>query len=237
MSAVPRETLSADELGLGSVPPISRGKMSSEVAVHLRELIFMGRLRPGQRLPLKELADGLGVSTTPVREALLILAKEGLVEAEQYRGFRIQRLSQRDIRDIYELHAVMAGMLVERATVALSDEDLRQLEELDAEIRESVARGMADEVERKNYEFHRLLNRRAADSVLLLRVLRETTRFVPRRFYKEVPGWLEASANDHREILQALRSGDGSRAAELTSAHIRRAGELLIDHLKHFGMW
>lgn len=222
------------ELSGGLARPM---KLGAEVASQLRDLIFSGRLRPGSRLRLQDLAKSLGVSTTPIREALLVLEKEGLLESEQHRGFRVKRITEQDVRDIYELHATVASLLVERAAQHVSEEDLKVLRDLDATIRAAAQNHEVQQVEELNYEFHRLINSRAPDSELLRRFLRETTRYVPRRVYMEIEGWLEASAQDHSPILHALKDGDGRRAAEVTAAHIRKAGDLLIDHLRKSGVW
>lgn len=211
--------------------------MGAEVATLLCDLIFSGRLRAGERLRLQDLAEALGVSTTPIREAFLMLEKEGLIESERHRGFRVKRLTERDIADIYELHAFVAGLLIERATDCLTDSDLDSLAELDRKIRKAVVDGEPDDVEQRNFEFHRLINQRAPESELLRGKLRETTRYVPRHFYKEIPGWLDQSAQDHRGILHALRQRDSRAAANATVAHIRAAGELLVGHLRTSGFW
>lgn len=237
------DTVRSDGLGGTTVLPalgggfIRQAKIGTEIAGHLRDLVISGYVRPGQRLRLQEVADSLGVSTTPVREALLILEKEGLVESEQHRGFSVKGLTARDVLDIYELHAFLAALLVERATPHLTDDDFERLAELDRRIRDAVDERRADEVERQNFEFHRLINRRAPDSALLHRFLRETTRYVPRRYYTEIPGWLHLSAQDHRGILRALQRRDGRAAASETAAHIKRAGSLLVDHLHDAGIW
>lgn len=228
--------------GTTILPPLGDGfirqpKIGTEIADHLRDLIISGYLHPGQPLRLQEVAHSLGVSTTPVREALLILDKEGLVGSERRRGFRVTGVTARDVLDIYELHAFLAALLTERATPHLTEEDLERLAQLDRWIRDAVEMREADKVELQNFEFHRLINQRAPDSQLLRRFLRETTRYVPRRYYKEIPGWLDLSAQDHRGILGALQSGDGPAAAAETATHIKNAGHLLVDHLREAGIW
>jgi DNA-binding GntR family transcriptional regulator len=212
-------------------------KMGAEVATLLCDLIFSGRLRAGERLRLQDLAEALGVSTTPIREAFLMLEKEGLIESERHRGFRVKRLTERDVADVYELHAFLAGLLIERATDCLTDGDLESLAQLDEQIGRAVAAREPDEVEQHNFDFHRLINRRAPESDLLRGKLRETTRYVPRHFYKEIPGWLDKTAQDHRSILDALRRRDSQAAAGAMVTHIRAAGELLVRHLRESGFW
>lgn len=218
-------------------PMVRRAKMGAEVAGRLRDMVFAGSLKPGQRLPLHELAAVLGVSTTPIREALLTLEKDGLVDSEHHRGFRVAGFSQRDILDVYATHAFVAETLIRRSTSELSSKALADLADIDRSIRDAVEHQQADEVEQLNYRFHRLINTAAPDSTRLRAFLRETTRFVPRRVYKKVPGWLDASAQDHGGILDALGRRDADAAARSTGEHVRHAGELLVEYLQSVGIW
>jgi DNA-binding GntR family transcriptional regulator len=200
-------------------------------------MVFSGAVRPGQRLPLQEIAAALGVSTTPVREGLLTLEKEGLVESERHRGFHVAQFSRRDVLDVYELHAFVAATLAERAAANISDRDLDRLAAFDQQIRLAVTKHEADEVEYLNFQFHRLINAAAPDSAQMRRFLRGTSRFVPRHVYKGVPGWLDASAQDHEAILDALRQREGPAAAAATRRHILNAGSLLVDYLVEQQLW
>ena len=215
---------------------ISRERLGVEVSAVLRDLIMSGHFVPGQHLRINDIAKQLEVSTTPVREALLVLEKEGFIESESHRGFRVTTLNSADVADLFELHALIAGMLIERAAVRLELAQVKELELLDRQIRDAVRSGQGDEVEEQNFQFHRLINR-SAGSVTLRRFLKETTRYVPRRYYQQIPGWLSSSAQDHAPILDALRSKDSTAARVVMEAHIRRAGSLLIEHLRSRGLW
>jgi len=222
-------------------PPVpsrrfNRPKMSTEVAAYLRDLIMSGQLAPGSPLRLADLAAQLSVSTTPIREAVLILEKEGFVECERHKAFRVKLITAADIVDLFELHAAIAGILAERATPLLTEGELDGLAEIDRCIQRAVASGDAKEVEEQNFDFHRTINR-AAESTTLRRFLHETTRYVPRRFYQQIPGWLNSSAQDHGPILYALRRRDGSEARRRTEEHMKGAGTLLVEHLRSLGLW
>src|SRR5207244_1357424 len=95
--------------------PLRWRKLADEVVATLRRMILVGELPPGSRSSQDELARLLGVSTMPVREALLRLAAEGFVEASPNRSFTIVRTTQTDVRDIYWMHAMLAGELASRA--------------------------------------------------------------------------------------------------------------------------
>ncbi|HYM96796.1 MAG TPA: GntR family transcriptional regulator [Candidatus Sulfotelmatobacter sp.] len=227
--------MSVTELSIPA-PKISHSKMGAEVAAYVRDLIMSGHLTPGEHLRLNDLAVKLSVSTTPVREALLVLEKEGFIESEPHRGFRVKLLTSDDISDLFELHAVIAGMLASRAIDKLTDDDISELTAIDRKIRKAVADGAAEEVEEQNFRFHRMINR-SADSVTLRRFLTETTRYIPRRYYPQIPGWLKSSAQDHGPILAAIRRKDAAAVQTAVQAHMRRAGNLLVGHLTDLGVW
>lgn len=225
-----------DRRGLGEARKIRASNVGDEVAAQLRDLIFAGYLAPDERLRLRDVADWLGVSTTPVREALLTLAKEGLVQWSHHRGFQVGSLSLSDIEDTFELHAFIAGILAERATSLLSREEISELGGLDQKVQKAIEDGQPEDVEEYNYQFHRRINKRT-DSHILKRFLGETTRYVPRRFYLQIPGWLDATAHDHAAIFSAIKKGDPGSARSAMEAHIRAAGALLVVHLVGTGRW
>ena len=208
-----------------STAPLNGMKLGERIASELRDEIIAGELPIGSPLRLAPIAARLGVSTTPVREALAILERQGLVSSQLHRGFRVAEISPRDIKDIYSVHAFMSELLVGRATRRLSDEDIDELEELDRQMREATEAGNAAVAADLNHEFHREINL-AAGSPLLVRFLTETTPFVTRRHDPDIPGWEEHRMEGHHAIIAALRSRDGDEAARLIGDHIRRSGEL-----------
>jgi DNA-binding GntR family transcriptional regulator len=200
-------------------------KLGLQIASQLRDEIVAGRLPVGSALRLASLAERLGVSTTPVREALTILERQGLVHSQLHRGFRVAEITPKEIAAVYNVHAYMSELLAESATRRLSEEDIDELEQLDAQMREATADGNATLAADLNHEFHRRINRKAG-LPLILRFLGETTPFVTRRQDPDVPGWAEQRLEGHHEILQALRRRDAAAVGELLGAHIRRSGEL-----------
>jgi len=202
-----------------------RMKLGEKVASTLRDEIIAGEPPPGTALRLLPLAKRLGVSTTPVREALAILERQGLLSSELHRGFKVAEISPREIRDIYSLHAFIAELLIERATRRLSEDDIDELELLDRRMHEADDRGDVAGAADLNHEFHRSINL-AAGSPLLVRFLSETTPFVTRRYDPVVPGWEEQRMAGHHAIIAALRLRDAAEAARLIGEHIRKSGAL-----------
>jgi|TARA_B110000263_G_scaffold219717_1_gene207128 DNA-binding GntR family transcriptional regulator len=200
-------------------------KLGETIASRLRDEIIAGEIAPNEQLRLMPLAERLGVSTTPVREALAILDRQGLVYSRLHRSFRVTEITSRDIADVYSLHSLISELLTERATRRLSAEDLDELVALDDGQQQATREGNAILAGDLNHELHRRIHL-ASDSSLLLRFLRETTPFVTRQRDPDVPGWAKQRTEGHGDILQAMRDSDGPLAGKLMGEHIRRSGQL-----------
>lgn len=229
MMAVPRE--SAGTVGLGRRP-----QLSDEVATYIRELIMSGQVRQGEFLRLERVASDLGISATPVREALLSLRGEGFVQLEPRRGFVVASLSRQDVEDLFFVQASIAAELAARAASRISTSDAAELERLQEGMAKAAADGDLDAIEDQNHRFHRVINI-AAGSRKLTWVLGTVVRYAPRRFYGTIQGWTDASLADHRQILAAMRSRDTDGARKAMYEHIVHAGDLLVSHLEDQGFW
>jgi DNA-binding GntR family transcriptional regulator len=213
-----------------------RPELSREIASYIRDLIMSGQLRSGDPLNIDRIAKELDTSITPVREALQTLRAEGFAQFEPRRGFRVAPLSQADVRDLFLVHAQLAGELAARAAAHITVADLERVEQLQQQTREAVVRDAADEVAELNFAFHRTINH-AAGSPKLRWLLGTVVRYLPRRYYAAIPGWLDASVRDHDAIIDALRSHAPERARHSMTGHVQHAGDLLVAHLEQQGFW
>ncbi|GAA4838134.1 GntR family transcriptional regulator [Saccharopolyspora rosea] len=218
---------------MGDTP--AAGSFSDEVADRLRERIMTGRLRAGDRLPLGRLATELGVSATPVREALLALRGEGFVELEPRRGFTVAALSRHDVEDAHRVQAGIAGELAARATRRITTAEITDLAALHDRMR-SAARGASAEVGPLVRRFHDIVGE-LARSRKLLWFLGIALRYTPGRVTASLPGWPEMAVTDHHRILQAMSDGAPAAARAATQRHVVHSGRLLIHHLEQRGMW
>ncbi|MGB9113492.1 MAG: GntR family transcriptional regulator [Acidimicrobiales bacterium] len=216
-------------------PVLRRNRLGHEVASYIRDAIFSGQLKPGEKLPLRLIGDFLSVSTTPVRDGLLILQAEGLVVADNHRGFRAAGLTKQDILDRFDLHAIIAGKLAARAVPQVSAEFIAHLRQLNASISENVQLGRNDIVEQINYDFHRVINYQAPDGNSLRSFLQQTARCIPRRYFGSISGWLGVVEQDHSGIIEAFDKRDENMVRHRVETHIRVAGELLAQHLESVG--
>lgn len=219
-----------------TVRPLRRRTLAVEVADRLREMILTGALSSGSRTTQDELARMLGVSTMPVREALLRLAAEGFVHAEPNRSFTIVATTREDVQDVYWMHATLAGELTRRACARADDALVATLRERAARCREVAGSGDPELLEEANWDFHRAINR-AARAPKLLVILRATLRFIPRGFYGLLPAWTPTSEAGHEAILEAFERRDPEAARAAAEQHVRDAGELLVELFTARGYW
>ena len=219
---------------------LARRKLGEETTRYLRDALLSGRYAAGERMAVQHLAEILGVSTMPVREALLTLANEGLLEVVPRRGFRVTALKLRDVEDAFRVHALVAGLLVEEAAPIISPAAIAELNEVQEKIHDTFRRGLvphelANQVEELNFRFHRIINH-VPDAKRLRWFLRAATRYVPRGFYETVPGWNEATRDRHGAIIAALEERDAVRSRKLMEEHVTEAGELVRRHLAARGL-
>lgn len=214
---------------------VDKQQLSEHVAAYVREGIMAGQFPAGEFIRTEHLAAELGVSQTPVREALMILRSEGSVRWQPRRGYRVVALSARDVRDLFDVQAYIAGELAARAATRLGDDELDHLATLQHRIVEAERAGDAQLVDGLNHEFHRTINK-ASESSRMASLLNLTVSYVPLRFFGRIEGWPAASAHDHMAVLAALRSRDAAAARAAMSEHIHHVGELLVEHLATQGI-
>jgi len=203
--------------------PISRLPLREQVHTELLDRIHRGDLAPGSRIQDTTLARQLGVSRTPVREALLRLAREGVLDADAGRGFRLRRFARDELRDVGGILAVLEPLALGLAP-DFTAERLAALADLARELER--ARGDVARIVELDEAWHRSLladcpNRRLLELI-------GTLRQVPRRYlhaYLREARRVSLSALHHTRVLDALRRGDRTAAGALLERRWRRGIE------------
>jgi DNA-binding GntR family transcriptional regulator len=213
-----------------------RQQLPEEVAGYVRELIVTGAVRQGEFLRMERIAEAVGVSNTPVREGLLILRSEGLVELVPRRGFVVSPFSQQDVRDLFWTQAQVARELAARAARKITPEQLAELEVILAQYEAALATGDENQIGDLGHFFHRRINL-AADSHRLALLLSSVVRQLPNRFYAAIETQVSTDGDDHELLMDALRRRDARKAKSLMERHIVARGEYLIEILEQRGLW
>ena len=211
--------------------PRTKRKLADQVLDDLRDLILSGDLQSGDELKIVALADRLGLSTQPVREALLRLSKDGFVVGDPHKTVQVAPITLDDVRDIYLVHGFVAGVLAERSAHVLCDEDLLHLEQLAADCETALRSGRLRQASRLNSEFHRYINS-APGNHFLTTVLADIVSFLSEQTSAHSFEAQMAAAGEHARIIDALRRRDGDLARELVTHHTEQAGELTIAHYR-----
>src|SRR5437879_4490921 len=206
---------------------VRREQLSDEVAARLRTDIMTGTLRPGTFIRLDETAAALGVSITPVREALRTLRGEGMVQLEPHRGHVVVPLTRGDIEDIFWLQATIAKELAATAAERITDAEIDELERLNDALAAAVDRGDPEEVAAAEFAFHRAFNR-STGRIKLAWFLLHVARYLPGQIYGSDAVWGAAAVSGHRELIAALRRRDGATVVTLTRGQVSAAARLRV---------
>ncbi|MCL6667139.1 GntR family transcriptional regulator [Streptomyces panaciradicis] len=204
------------------------GAVRERVLANLRQEIIAGRLLPGDRLVERELADRYGVSRVPVREAIRALVAEGFVHFETPRRTVVRRLTPNDVRELFELREALevyaAGLAASNAT----PEDLAELEELLRRAAAATEAGDAELITDINSRLHDRIVAMAGNSLLTaaLEPVAGRLRWMTRR-NEEWPQLLV----EHRELYEAIASGDPERARTHALTHVRTNYRSTVRHL------
>jgi DNA-binding GntR family transcriptional regulator len=208
--------------------PLRRAQLSDEVAGHLRAAIMSGSLRPGTFIRLDETAAELGVSVTPVREALLKLRGEGMVQLEPHRGHVVLPLTPQDIDDIFWLQATIARELAVAATDHITEAEIDELHRINDSLAAAVSNGDAETVAGIEFAFHRVFNQ-SSGRIKLAWFLLNAARYMPVLVYAADPQWGVAAVDNHRKLIAALRRRDTPDVIEQTAWQFTDAARRLIE--------
>ena len=199
----------------------------------LRQGILDGVYAPGARLGEADLADALGVSRTPVREALRRLGSEGLLSTLPNKGARVRRWTTSELSDISDLRAILEGHAAARAATLVTDANLAAMDDLVTRMEAATADGTAADIDLitdLNREFHGAVI--AASGNSLLPELMNALLHVPvisRTYRRYSPSRMLESMRQHRDLLSALRAGDPAWAEAVMRVHILSARPALLD--------
>lgn len=199
-----------------------------EVAERLRQRIFAHELTPGTWIDEQKLAEEYGISRTPLREALKVLASEGLVELKPRRGCYVTEISRQDLDDIFPLMAMLEGRCAAEAVDRAKAADIKTLKVIHERLESAARDGRIDAFFEANQEFHRKIQELSGNRWLLsvIQDLRKVLK-LSRLHSLSLEGRLQQSLDEHRQIMAALESGEAGRAEKLMQEHLLSGREAL----------
>lgn len=204
----------------------------SETVKRIRKLILDGSLGSGEKINEQVLSDKMGVSRTPIREALRTLNSEGLIELIPRRGAFVAQFSDADIREMFEVMSGLEALCIRLAMPKLSDVDIEKLEKLHSDMEALYTQRDHKAYLKVNWKIHDYIQN-LADNKLLNGIINDLRKKVvllrQRQLYQ--PGRFSRSIQEHREILAAIKSRDSAAAEEAMANHLLRQGQSLVGEL------
>ena len=197
---------------------------------NLREAILEGKLKPGQRLMEVQLAEQLGVSRTPVREAIRKLELEGLVIMLPRKGAYVANMSLKDILDVLEIRASLEGLAASLAAERISPEDIKKLEDIAEEFEKSANTSDVEALLKKDVEFHECIFK-ATNNKRLHQLINSLWEQVYRFRVTYISDYDSSVSiiNEHKLILEAIKKGDTDTAKKHAREHIEKAEQFMIE--------
>lgn len=199
-----------------------------EVAERLRQRIFAHELTPGTWIDEQKLAEQYGISRTPLREALKVLASEGLVELKPRRGCYVTEISAQDLDDIFPLMAMLEGRCAADAVKRAKAGDLKDLKAIHDRLEAAARDGRIDAFFEANQEFHKKIQEIAGNRWMLsvIQDLRKVLK-LSRLHSLSLEGRLQQSLDEHRLIMAAFEASDAAKAEQLMHDHLLSGREAL----------
>jgi DNA-binding GntR family transcriptional regulator len=206
---------------------------SAAAAELIRKAIVDGRLDPGSRLKEEELARELGISRTPVREALLVLQAEGLIESTPNRGATVRSYDAADLDDLYQLRALLEGFAARLAAARITAEEVDRLRDSCERFVGLRADDDVTELVQENVRFHDVILS-AAGSQRLAQMVRGVIQLplVYRSYVWYSPDQKLISEHYHRQLTAALATRDAERAELVMKEHVLEARDFLVAQLR-----
>jgi len=218
---------------------LDRKRAVDEVYQIIRDAILNRLFKPGERLAVHDLARKLGVSVTPVRGALELLATQGLVEIRPRSGTYVAHFSPRDIEETFDVRCALECYAAELAVERLTDEDIARMRELARKMAVPVStKEGQQEHERDNAEFHRLLILAARNRKLLHLYEQLQVPIQIARVHAQEAGWIQRLGEEQKEhelIVEAAAARDLKQLQDALRQHLMRAKRDLVRALQRLG--
>ena len=209
---------------------IPRASLHEQAATRLRQMLVEGAIAPGAKLNERELSELLQVSRTPLREAIKMLASEGLVELLPHRGAIAVALDEQAVRDTFEVMGGLEALSGELAAQRITDEELAEIRAMHYEMLAAYTRRDLSNYYRLNAQIHRAINAAAKNPVLSATYERMNARLQALRFRSNQDGekWKNAM-REHEQMVEALAARDAAGMRKVLGSHLQNKLDAVLD--------
>ncbi|WP_257215751.1 GntR family transcriptional regulator [Fredinandcohnia onubensis] len=205
-----------------------------KIASILRNEIIKGNIKPGQKLLEKELCEQLGVSRTPLREAIRNLEVEGLIESIPNKGSRVRTMTIQDIKNVYELRIELEALATKKSVPYLIKEDLDSLFSIQEMLKTATKKATWGEVSELNKKFHNILVSKGDNNLLLSTIdqLHKVSVVISVSNFS-IPGRSWNVIDEHSKVIEAVKEKDAELASILMRNHLEAARDSLLNYMSN----
>jgi DNA-binding GntR family transcriptional regulator len=225
-------------MALNTEKELTHKPLKEEIYDALHRQIIAGKYGPGDWLRQEDIATLMGVSMTPVREALDLLVSTGLAERVPYRGVRVREMSAKDIADAYGLRLILESLTAREAARHITAEQISSLEKIMAEMKKRVKLNEMPQERELSREFHSLIAEASGNDLLAKLYAVVANAFPDWLLYEAVyrkpellAGSVAQTYEEHTAIMDALKKGEADKAAQKSIEHVLDSGRWLEEYL------
>lgn len=225
------EPSSEDEPGRSPSPVAEHRTLREVIAQTIRDGIIRGTFKPGQHITEPDLAERFGISRTPIREAFRQLESEGFLETTPRKGTVVAPVTERDVREFYEIKSLLEGHAARKAAARIGAEELAAMAAANERLIAAHRAGNLREMVAQHNEFHAIFVRASGNERLAQLIESLVLRFQRFRVLLSLSDAIEDFAGEHREIIRAFEAADAERAERLVRENARHGEEELVRRL------
>lgn len=198
----------------------------------IKDSVVSGRLKPGERVPEQEIAENLGISRTPIREAFRQLESEGFISVTPRKGAVVSPITDKDVREFYAIKSLLEGFAARTACEKLASKDIKKLEGFNAQMDKCAKKNDVKGFFRFDNQFHETFLKACGNDKLCALVHSLVQQFERFRITAlSVPGRMKGSVRQHKDIIEAFRQRDSALVESLVRANAEKSGNILVEEL------
>lgn len=198
----------------------------------IKDSVVSGRLKPGERVPEQEIAENLGISRTPIREAFRQLESEGFITVTPRKGAVVSPITDKDVSEFYTIKSLLEGFAAKTACHKLTQKDIKKLESLNTQMDRCAEKSDVKGFFKLDNQFHDIFLKACGNEKLCAMVYQLVQQFERFRITAlSVPGRMHDSVRQHTEIIDAFRDSNVALVESLVMANAEKSGHMLVEEL------
>jgi len=206
--------------------------LSEDIAESIKKAIIRGKFKPGEKISEGELAESMGTSRTPLREAFRKLENEGFIEIIPRKGAVVTEIYPEEASDLYQIKSVLEGLAAKLAMSRITEKEIDKLEKINEDLKSLIDKNDIEMFYKTHQRFHEVFVKSSGNDRLIQMVRNLNDHFKRYGIVSlTLPGQFESATRQHAEIVEAFRQGDEKQVEAKVRKNVMTGGRVLVDHL------